>query len=283
MKFRNILFPVDFSEESRRIAPAVRAFQSHFAARLTLFYVVDVPESWRDVAEQCAGVLNLPILRRLCRERLRQFAAECFPGSPYEIAEGEGSPGHGICEYADRNRIDLIMMAAHGHGLIRSTLGSVTTKVLHRAGCPVIAFGAEARIGEKMPARILYGLDPFEEADALTRAGSLARELGATLSAVYAIPDFAGTPEEQYERKRLSGPAEKKLQERIAKLQGEAGVSASVELAGGEVENVIAETARRQSAEMIVLGCGHVHGILGGIRSHVAPVIRAAPCPVMVL
>ncbi len=263
MKFRNILFPVDFSAESRRIAPAVEAWRTCLEAKLSVFYSVEAADSWR--------------------ERLEKMAAECFPGGPVEIALGEGNPAAEICVYAERHGVDLIAMAAHGHGLVRATLGSVTARVLHECKCPVLTFGPDARVSTEMPRRILYGIDPFEDSNSLAPAGRLAAEFGAELRLVYAIPDFVGTPEEQYDRKRLSKITEERLLKRVAELQRDAGTAAPVEMAGGEVENVITEAARRHAADLVVLGHGHVHGILGSLRSHTGPVVRHSPCPVLVI
>lgn len=50
-----------------------------------------------------------------------------------------GNPGLKITEYAEENKIDLIVMPSHGyHGLKRILLGSVAERVLRHAECPVL-------------------------------------------------------------------------------------------------------------------------------------------------
>ncbi len=47
-------------------------------------------------------------------------------------------PAMGICEYAEDNEIDMIVMGRRGLGALRSMLGSVSYAVLHEANCPVV-------------------------------------------------------------------------------------------------------------------------------------------------
>lgn len=50
-----------------------------------------------------------------------------------------GEPGPTICEVAEREAVDVIVVGSHGHGLIQRVLmGSVSTHVLHHAPCPVL-------------------------------------------------------------------------------------------------------------------------------------------------
>ena len=54
-------------------------------------------------------------------------------------------------------------------------------------------------------------------------------------------------------------------------------------IAGGEVNEVIAETARRCEADLVVTGRGTYGGFLLSLRSHLYGIIRSSPCPVLVL
>lgn len=47
-------------------------------------------------------------------------------------------PAVGICDYAEDNDIDMIVMGRRGLGALRSMLGSVSYAVLHQANCPVV-------------------------------------------------------------------------------------------------------------------------------------------------
>ena len=50
----------------------------------------------------------------------------------------EGDPGHAVSLYAGRHNTGLIMLPTHGYGPFRRMLiGSVASKILHDAECPV--------------------------------------------------------------------------------------------------------------------------------------------------
>jgi len=49
-----------------------------------------------------------------------------------------------IVRFAQTNRIDLIVMGTHGRsGVVKAILGSVASRVLASAGCPVMTVRAQ--------------------------------------------------------------------------------------------------------------------------------------------
>jgi nucleotide-binding universal stress UspA family protein len=56
----------------------------------------------------------------------------------------EGSPGIAICQLADDESADAIVLGSHGHGGIRrALLGSVSDYVVRNAPCPVVISGSD--------------------------------------------------------------------------------------------------------------------------------------------
>ncbi|WP_251213191.1 universal stress protein [Adlercreutzia murintestinalis] len=53
-------------------------------------------------------------------------------------AVAASKPAAGICEYAEEEGVDMIVMGCRGMGALRSVLGSVSYAVLHQADCPVV-------------------------------------------------------------------------------------------------------------------------------------------------
>jgi nucleotide-binding universal stress UspA family protein len=54
-------------------------------------------------------------------------------------------PSHAITDYAQKNGIDLIVMATHGYtGMKKMMLGSVALKVIHESNVPVLLIRPEA-------------------------------------------------------------------------------------------------------------------------------------------
>jgi nucleotide-binding universal stress UspA family protein len=60
-------------------------------------------------------------------------------GIRYHTAVGFGDPAEEIVRYAEKENVDLIIMATHGHtGLARLVLGSVAARVVASSVAPVL-------------------------------------------------------------------------------------------------------------------------------------------------
>lgn len=122
MRFRNILFPVDFSARSHAAVPHVRAMAEHFGASVTLLHVVEGPASWAAASDGGFFVeFDLPRMLNDADERLAAFAAVDFPASSPNSTSvtrmvEQGDPGTAIAELAQAWHSDLIMLPTHGRG-----------------------------------------------------------------------------------------------------------------------------------------------------------------------
>ncbi|QAS53017.1 universal stress protein [Halobacillus litoralis] len=55
------------------------------------------------------------------------------------VSKVEGNPGVSICEYADEQAVDLIIVGSRGLGNVKKLfLGSVSNNVVQNATCPVL-------------------------------------------------------------------------------------------------------------------------------------------------
>ena len=283
MLFRKILFPVDFSEPCERVVPSVAAMQQAMCAQLVLLHSIDLPRDWptQDAVNEW---INYDSLRACDYERLRCFEASHFRDRHADLIQESGDPAAAISRWVHERHIDLIMMPTHGYGFFRrALLGSVTTKVLHDVPCAVWT----ATHSDALPAAVYRHVlcaveEPLQSVDLLRSVADLAGSFGARLSLVHAYPDFAGTPLERYERP-VPKRAEANIRRRLDSLQKSAGTAADIVIAGGEVNEVIAETARRYEADLVVTGHGTFGGFLLSVRSHLYDIIRSSPCPVLVL
>jgi nucleotide-binding universal stress UspA family protein len=273
MTFQKILFPIDFSNRCEQIAPAVASMRDVMGASLAILHSIDIDRSW--FTEES---------RKSAEERLKSFAATHFPKSHPELVLDNGEPAGAIARCIESRQIDLVMMPTHGHGTFRrALLGSVTTKVLHDVNCALWTAPHAGTVHANGVKRILCALeDPVSSADLLRSATGLGKTLGAVLSIVHAYPDFAGTPAERYQRK-VPRTAEIDIRRKMDTLQMSVGTSLPVVIAGGEVNDVIAETARRGGADLVIVARGSFGGFLDTIRSHLYFIIRSSPCPVLVL
>jgi nucleotide-binding universal stress UspA family protein len=139
--FKNILFPIDFSECSEQVFPNALQMAETFDAKLYLLFVardisylttIDVSRDLlvNTVAEVArAGEKKM---EAFCDKNLRDF-------SNYEMKVVMGNPAEEIVKYADDQGIDLIIMGTHGRkGLERTFMGSVADHVIKHAAVPVL-------------------------------------------------------------------------------------------------------------------------------------------------
>lgn len=141
-RFRRILHPSDFSKASGPAFRRALALARENRAELRLVHVVMPPafaledsfmtaKTWRDITQ--AG-------RRDAERRLRPLVARARrAGVRVRAAVLEGSAFQEIVREARRRRADLIVIGTHGRtGVARFFLGSVASRVLALAACPVL-------------------------------------------------------------------------------------------------------------------------------------------------
>jgi nucleotide-binding universal stress UspA family protein len=141
VEFKNILFPVDLSESSGKILPAVRTVAERFQATVHLLFVV------HDLVSIVGLYVPHPPLDSYVDElksgakvKLEDFYQEKLSDMPtvkHSIVIGD--PAEEIVKYAIENCIDLIIMGTHGRkGLDRLFFGSVAEKVVKMSPVPVL-------------------------------------------------------------------------------------------------------------------------------------------------
>jgi nucleotide-binding universal stress UspA family protein len=135
---KRIVVTTDFSEESKKAFPYALALARKFEASLLLLYVV--PAHLPAELGHIGIVLDERRLLEEARERLPRFRqAELDPHVHVDTRVLNGGPAHEICQTAEAQAADLIVMTTHGHtGLKHFLIGSVTENVVRHAPCPVL-------------------------------------------------------------------------------------------------------------------------------------------------
>ncbi len=140
MNIERILFPVDFSDQSRAAASFVKAMAARFHAEVVLLNVMELPEVWYGAGEGVGFIppFDVDQLRDEAEEKLEGYLTAEFAGVKIRRILAEGDAAKQIVCHAKSLKASVIMMPTHGYGPYRSLLlGSVTAKVLHDADCPV--------------------------------------------------------------------------------------------------------------------------------------------------
>lgn len=282
--FRHILFPVDFSERSQSLCPYVKAMVDQFGAKLTLLNVVAIPaDSLGGVDRSFPVMFDFPALEPVIKSRLAEFLKA--PGA--EIVVEQGDAAVSISDYAREHGVDLIMMPTHGYGKFRTLLlGSVVSKVLHDADCAVwtAPHAERASMKEHLPCRnILVAVDRgAEQAPVLRQAVALAKEFGAGLRLVHAVPgaerQLADTGGDEFSLFLLDA-----ARKDMAKLQAEAGTNLEASVMAGGVGRVVRQIALDHKSDLLVIGRGVMHETFGRLRTQSYEIIRQSPCPVLSL
>ena len=146
---RRILAPVDFSEHARLAVAYAKGLAATYGAHLDLLHVIEETALTAAYGMEPV-VVQVPDVQGPAREALERLMQEVGgPETPYTVHISVGQPAHEIADFAERQGIDLIVIATHGlTGIKRLLLGSVAEHVVHRAPCPVFTVKG---FGKRLP------------------------------------------------------------------------------------------------------------------------------------
>jgi nucleotide-binding universal stress UspA family protein len=138
---QEILLATDFSPHSHRALQTALALAEHFGARLHALHVVE------DASQHKAGLAKLKAFTETEGDNIEIIK---------EIAVGSASSE--IVRYAEREKIDLIVIGTHGRtGRLHTLAGSVAEAVVRTAPCQVLTVKlpeeAQAGSAQSAPAK----------------------------------------------------------------------------------------------------------------------------------
>jgi nucleotide-binding universal stress UspA family protein len=277
--FRKILFPIDYSEACVAIVPYVKDVL-RFSAELTLVHAY-APNvfAYGDLSIKDADLAGEARARE--RARLQQFAFETFPGHHVECFADLGEPGAVIHAVVQNQGTDLVMLPTRGYGPFRRfLLGSVAAKVLHDVSAAVWTISATEKQPQIPYRSILCALDGTDESECvLTAAVAIASEYKASLRLAHVVEtpppalDIDFTP---YKRALLNS-----ADFRIRELKGKFGLDVPHAVIDSVVEHGIRDEALRRKSDLLIIGRGQAQRGFGRLWSHIFPIVRECPCPVL--
>jgi len=283
LPFRKILFPVDYSDPCQAVVPYVKDMLTHFPSELTVLHAY-AAEALADSTLALADP-QLPVeVRAIEEQRLREFALKMFPGRHVESIVELGEPGTVIHRLVQHQGVDLVMLPTHGRGpLRRFLLGSVAAKVLHDVSAAVWT-GTGSALTEHstvIPYKsVLCSIDESDETEAVLKgAASFTAAYHAQLSLVRVVEtpppameiDFSGY------RKDIINAAQTEVRELLGKLK----IDAPYHVVDARIPEGVRQEAVRRKADLVVTGRGRAQGALSRTWSHVYPIVRESPCPVL--
>ncbi|HVS65236.1 MAG TPA: universal stress protein [Thermoanaerobaculia bacterium] len=290
--FERILFPTDFSDESKAALPYAAQLAGTFRAELHVLYVDVLHGHVSDAA------LRFPKLDEYV-EALGKYTGQLFDGL---LATGLGddlevrravrravSAAPEIVQYATDQGVDLIVMATHGRrGLRKLALGSVAQEVVRHAGCPVLTVrGSQAPQGfDRGTILVPVDLSPRSRL-AVEQAARFARSTGARVELLHVV---APTPVIAYSAYPELPPmpvveVREESERRLAELRDEAGLdpsSCDLTVIEGPVVLTILDRAREVEPDLLIQASAGLSGptrwLLGSVAENI---VSHVACPVL--
>ncbi len=279
----HILLPFDFSPQGASIAPFVRTLAMRFDARVTVLSVV--PPTWQLPPEgmrPLAGDSPHEWVDAL-RQRLEPALRDELSGVRVDRVADGGDPALRIAAYARDHQVDLIAMPTHGLGTFRRFLvGSVTSKVLHDASCPVwTAAHVDAPTPPRLPRQVLCAVDATPASTALLQwADAFCRAIDARLGVVHAVGPITDWPSNEHER-QLQEQVRRGAHERLESMQAAAGLTLPLRVRVGEIVDTVVDEAVQAQADLVIIGRGSIGEPFGRLRTHAFGIVQRSPCPVL--
>ncbi|MFC1846199.1 universal stress protein, partial [Chloroflexota bacterium] len=302
--FMKILVPLDGSEVAECVLPHVEAIaMSDASVHVTFLYVVQP--------------LDYPLTDSKYRTHIeseaREAAEDYLDRLQKKLEYNDRTQGivvmdkaaDGIIDYAEKNKMDLIVMASHGlSGKSKWHRGSVTDKVLHESEIPILRIKATAPIkafysqGQKM--MMVVPLDGSESAEVvLDYVEDISKQFGGeTVDIVllrvcelflhpqlhYPPPMSLSWPEYlEYETNQCKEICSTYLNKIDERLKSD-GITARIEIPVGNPIETIVEYANKNNAGLLVLSThGHTgfrEWLLGNITNKV---MKTALTPVLLI
>lgn len=139
---QNILVATDFSKAAELAVDAAAVLARQNDAKVTLVHIFEAtpfaplitdPETGQTMVEDETREELHEKLRAIVDEKLGEI------DSVKTALVVSKNAADGICHYADKEGVDLIVLSTHGRsGLAHLLIGSVAEKVVRHASCPVL-------------------------------------------------------------------------------------------------------------------------------------------------
>jgi universal stress protein E len=262
LTLKSVLVATDLDQSSSSALRTAARLATLTEARLHLVHVANQPVA--------AG-----------ESRLRELFNLTVPDAPgFESAQVvRGTPAEAIVDQATRVDADVVILGPHRDGTGRQgELGSTAARVVRSAPCPCLVTATELRLPLE---RVIAAIDLSESASgvlsvALTWASAL-RSPGARarLTALH----VTSSPGQD---------AARRVREEVQRARARAGGAAFVEIderldSGPQPAAEILRRAALDAADLLVVGTRGADPSSSDLGSVSAAVVRAAPCPLLLV
>jgi nucleotide-binding universal stress UspA family protein len=287
--FKHLLVPLDGSSLAEAALPAAAYLAQTLGATVTLVHVIE-----RNAPQEIHGESHLSGPDEACAY-LDEVARRAFPVGLHverhvhtsEVSDVARSIVEHVGEW--ELRPDLVVMCTHGRHVPRDWLfGNIAQQVIALGTTPVLLVQPpEAGLSSFACRRLLVPLDGTTAHErGLAVAVDLAQACAAALHLLLVVPTLGTLSGERAATGRLlpgtmtalldlaQQGAEEHLHRQVAQLQA-AGLVVTAEVSRGDPATMIANTAQRVEADLIVLGTHGKTGLDAFWSGSVAPKISS--------
>jgi nucleotide-binding universal stress UspA family protein len=141
-EFKKLLFPIDFSEVSPKLASWALKVAKKFSSEIHLLFVARRLEHLASVYVEQVSIEDFENeVIRGAEEKIEEFANTHFHGYPAcKTRVVLGDAAEEILNYVKAEEIDLIVIGTHGRkGIDRILFGSVAERVIKMSPVPVMS------------------------------------------------------------------------------------------------------------------------------------------------
>jgi nucleotide-binding universal stress UspA family protein len=286
--WQRILVPLDGSNLAELAIPYAEELAAAFSSEVVLLYVSEPAESQYRRMHQ----LYIEEMGGQMREKIKKVSPLVLTGKPAEEIIG----------YAEKNDISLIIITSHGRsGILSWATGSVTNKVLHATGVPLLLIRA-TRPPRKVPQkhlleRILLPLDGSAAGEAaVPYAQEIMVRLGSEVILFGVVPagqhirtvgglDYILYPEEQLGVfKTEAGEYLGKVYRQLKGRKGTVRVELKVGDKSGDIAREIIKFAEENEVSLIAISSHGHSGIERWVFGSIAnKVVQASEVPVLMV
>jgi nucleotide-binding universal stress UspA family protein len=284
--WKKILVPLDGSDLAELALPYAEELANAFKSEIILLHVSEPSESHYQHMHE----LYVQEVSDRIKERFKKVR-------PVVVS---GKPADEIISYAEKNKVDLIVITSHGRsGILSWATGSIASKLLHGSEVPVLLVrAAKTKQKAQRPVllnRILLPLDGSVAGEAaVTYVGELMSRLGSEVTLFGVISsgqhirtvgglDYINYPEEQLEM--FKKEAEEYLDGVYRRLKRRKGtVKVAIKVGAGDVGQEIIKFAGEKGVNLIAISSHGHSGIEKWVFGSIAnKVVQGSQAPVLLV
>jgi len=137
--YHNVLIAIDTSKESEQVLRKGIELANLYDASVSVIHVLELPMPMVGELALVDTYFNSEEYTKLIKDTMLVLVKKVnLPESSLHIVSG--LPASTVVNYAEKNKMDLIVTGSHGKNGLKLLLGSIASGILHKAKCDVFVY-----------------------------------------------------------------------------------------------------------------------------------------------